>query len=258
MKLNEFCEEYNITLIGNINLNENIQLDNIYDYYYNDCGHRLNNALRTIRRNAGNCSKCKRVSNYQRKHGITVDFEESTFECTGNANHTGCYRMFNREPNKLLYNIGLYKCICRLKSVKERELYDLLYEKFPDKLYRNFLYENDDNKNFTGDFYLKLGDNRTLIIALDDESHKVAKNRSNDKEKMDLVKNKNNIYTIHLEQDMLSGNIGWIIDEIELDILNPETLPKVRLYGSEDVKLYRYMVEHLDRNNIEYEYIDLE
>lgn len=252
MNLRDFSEAYGIELRVNFVvrgvslLNRPVDLDDVYKYSYNECGHTYTKSLRSIARDDGNCSKCHRVYNFEQRYRITVDFEGSKLKCLE------CERVFNREPNKLLYNIGLFKCICKLKSIAERELYDLLYGRFPDELYRNYLYENPEKKNYTGDFYLKCEEDETIIIALDDCSHRGPKNRENDKYKMGLIADKDNVYTIHLQQDMLEGNIGWILDELDVD-----DLPKVRLYGAEDMRFYEYMIDYLELNEIDYEYIEI-
>lgn len=217
MKLSEFCAQKGLELISTdldqIKGNEKTTVE----FRIISCGHTKKLKLGTFRYNPVKCGDCKQmdyVEKYKDQQDLLINREQCSLTCLL------CDRIYYRESHMLTRWLDKYNCFCKLKcSVNERELYDLLLPVFGDKLIRSYGKFNTTKKNYSSDFYIRV-DGIDFIINLDDISHRtLALNKSRDITKLNILLDREDTYSIYLQEEIVFENIESIIFVIQ-DYIN--------------------------------------
>lgn len=249
--MQKFLRQNNISSIRELTLKTFIEIDEeqldfpldlnlTFRYKLTSCEHecynqnKLSNIISEYAKGNLRCRICESSLRYQQKLGIALDFDNHTFECLF------CDTLYKRDPKRFLYNINHFKCYCKSKRSHEGLFYKKLYERIPN-LHRSYS-RYGTGLNHSSDFYLPIGD-KTLIIHLDDNSHKIKLNQSRDLYKLEICLNKPNLFNLYIQQELFMENQDVVIDTI-CEIVNGETMTQVNTL-SNNKTFYRYIKDFM-------------
>ena len=203
----------------------------------NICNHeQIYKSISTLlrRTHMSKCAECKEdefIEKYREKCKLEINKEDSIITCLD------CDRFYNRESHLITADINKFKCYCKTARNEEMRFYDILIKEYPEvfRSYRKY----DVKKNYSSDFYI-IKDGKEIIIHLDDKSHKNKTNQKNDKLKLQICLQKDNIINVYIYEDYFFKNEETALEKLE-DILR--TLDeKIYYICDKDDTFYDYLI----------------